>query len=86
MKVLTFCEGCPARTILFIHEQSNDTEAFKNIVSELEDYTDIDIYLSYRCITTTMVTKFARIFNSAETDKDDNDVQVDFKDFFSGMS
>ena len=86
MKVLTFCEVCPARSIHFIHEQSNDTEAFKNIVSELEDYTDIDNNLSDRRITTTMGTKFARVFNNTETDEDHDDGQVNFKDFFSGKT
>ena len=58
---------------IFIHEWANDIEAFKSIVNELEDYTDIDNNLSDRRITTTMGTKFARVFNNTETDEDHDD-------------
>ena len=45
--LLIFCEKWPAIFIYFVHddnELTDDAEAFKGVVNELEDFTDIDTF------------------------------------------
>ena len=61
---LTLCEEWPAIVIYFVHddnELTDNTEASKDFVNDLEDFTDIDIYLSDETSLTTMETRFARV-------------------------